>query len=299
MDINNVYVRDAIFYYTTQQYFNCNDKKTSQFITQLDHFNYRSDLLHNIPYLSSQLCISEKDFYNTYLRVKESFKTLQADIVLAKKGDGIYSKLLAIIPTAPPYLFLKGNVHLLNEKHVSVVGSRNASKEAMEKTEILVKALVKRNIVVNAGLAKGIDTINHQTALKNNERTIAVIGTPINQYYPKENKKLQLTIEKHGLVVSQFPPCNKVYKWNFPIRNATMSGISIATIIMEAGEKSGALRQADHCIKQGRDILIPYSLLQSSLLWPRKYIQKGAHTFKNIKEVLELLNKNDILYKKV
>lgn len=290
MDINNVYVRDAILYYTIQQYFNCNDKKTSQFITQLDHFNYRSDLLHNIPYLSSQLCISEKDFYNTYLRVKESFKTLQADIVLAKKGDEIYSKLLAMIPASPPYLFLKGNVYLLNEKSVSVVGSRNASKEAMKKTETLVKALVKRNIVVNAGLAKGIDTITHQTALKNNGRTIAVIGTPINQYYPQENKNLQLTIEKHGLVVSQFPPCNKVYKWKFPTRNATMSGISIATIIMEAGERSGALRQADHCIKQGRDILIPYSLLQSSLLWPRKYIQKGAYTFRNIKEVLELLN---------
>ena len=102
-----------------------------------------------------------------------------------------------MIPTAPSYLFLKGNVHLLNEKSVSVVGSRNASMEAMEKTEKLVKALVKRNIVVNAGLAKGIDTITHKTALKNNGRTIAVIGTPINQYYPKENKNLQLTIEKH------------------------------------------------------------------------------------------------------
>lgn len=186
---------------------------------------------------------------------------------------------------------VKGHVRLLNEKSISVVGSRNASREAMEKTEILVKALVKRNIVVNAGLVKGIDTITHQAALKNNGRTIAVIGTPINQYYPKENKNLQLTIEKHRLVVSQFPPCNKVYKWNFPTRNATMSGISIATIIIEAGEKSGALRQADHCIKQGRDILIPYSLLQFSLLWPKKYIQKGAHTFKNIKEVLELLSK--------
>lgn len=295
MDINNVYVRDAILYYTIQQYFNCNDKKTSQFIAQLDYFNYRSGLIHNIPYLSLQLHVSEKDF----LSVKESFKILPEDVILVKKNDEIYSKLLAMIQAAPPYLFLKGNVYLLNEKSVSVVGSRNASREAMEKTEILVKALVKRNIVVNAGLAKGIDTITHQTALKNNGRTIAVIGTPINQYYPKENKNLQLTIEKHGLVVSQFPPCNKVYKWNFPTRNATMSGISIATIIMEAGEKSGALRQADHCIKQGRDILIPYSLLQSSLLWPRKYIQKGAHTFKNIKEALELLNKNDILYKKV
>lgn len=296
MDINNAYVRDAILYYTIQQYFNCNDKRTCQFIAQLDHFNYRSGLLHNIPYLSSQLCISEKDFYNTYLIVKDSFKTLTADIVLVKKGDGIYSKLLAMIPTAPPYLFLKGNVHLLNEKSVSEVGSRNASMESIEKTEKLVKALVKRNIVVNAGLAKGIDTTTHKTALQNNGRTIAVIGTPINQYYPRENKELQLAIEKHGLVISQFPPCNR-YKWNFPLRNATMSGISIATIIMEAGERSGALRQADHCLKQGRNILIPHSLLYSSLLWPRKYIQKGAHTFKNLKEVLELINKSDILYK--
>lgn len=92
MDINNVYVRDAILYYTIQQYFNCNDNKTSQFIAQLDHFNYRSGLIHNIPYLSLQLHVSEKDFYHTYLRVKESFKTLPEDVILVKKGDEIYSK---------------------------------------------------------------------------------------------------------------------------------------------------------------------------------------------------------------
>lgn len=85
MDINNVYVRDAILYYTIQQYFNCNDNKTSQFIAQLDHFNYRSGLIHNIPYLSLQLHVSEKDFYHTYLRVKESFKTLPEDVILVKK----------------------------------------------------------------------------------------------------------------------------------------------------------------------------------------------------------------------
>lgn len=85
MDINNVYVRDAILYYTIQQYFNCNDKKTSQFITQLDHFDYRSGLIHNIPYLSLQLHVSEKDFYHTYLRVKESFKTLPEDVILVKR----------------------------------------------------------------------------------------------------------------------------------------------------------------------------------------------------------------------
>ena len=299
-DINNAYVRDAIIYFTIQQYFNCNDKKTCEFIEQLekvDNFSFRSGLKNNIPYLSSKLNILEKDFYKCYLRVKDSFSKLTDDVILVKKGDGVYSKLLANTDGTPPFLFLKGNVHLLNEKSVCVVGSRNASVESMKKTEKLVKALIKRNIVVNAGLAKGIDTATHKTALENGGRTIAVIGTPINQYYPKENKDLQLSIEEKGLVVSQFPPCNPVYRWNFPTRNGTMSGISLATIIMEAGETSGALRQADYALKQGRDVLIPQSAINnSSISWPKKYIKKGAHAFKNLKEVLQILNDNEVLY---
>ncbi|MGN8657847.1 DNA-protecting protein DprA [Catenibacterium mitsuokai] len=299
-DINNAYVRDAILYFTIQQYFNCNDKKTCEFIEQLekvDNFSFRSGLKNNIPYLSSKLNILEKDFYKCYLRVKDCFSKLTDDVILVKKGDGVYSKLLANTDGTPPFLFLKGNVHLLNEKSVCVVGSRNASVESMKKTEKLVKALIKRNIVVNAGLAKGIDTATHKTALENGGRTIAVIGTPINQYYPKENKDLQLSIEEKGLVVSQFPPCNPVYRWNFPTRNGTMSGISLATIIMEAGETSGALRQADYALKQGRDVLIPQSAINnSSISWPKKYIKKGAHAFKNLKEVLQILNDNEVLY---
>ncbi|WP_295137263.1 DNA-protecting protein DprA [uncultured Catenibacterium sp.] len=299
-DINNTYVRDAILYFTIQQYFNCNDKKTCEFIEQLekvDNFSFRSGLKNNIPYLSSKLNILEKDFYKCYLRVKDSFSKLTDDVILVKKGDGVYSKLLANTDGTPPFLFLKGNVHLLNEKSVCVVGSRNASVDSMKKTEKLVKALIKRNIVVNAGLAKGIDTATHKTALENGGRTIAVIGTPINQYYPKENKDLQLSIEEKGLVVSQFPPCNPVYRWNFPTRNGTMSGISLATIIMEAGETSGALRQADYALKQGRDVLIPQSAINnSSISWPKKYIKKGAQAFKNLKEVLQILNDNEVLY---
>ena len=299
-DINNAYVRDAILYFTIQQYFNCNDKKTCEFIEQLekvDNFSFRSGLKNNSPYLSSKLRNLEKDFYKCYLRVKDSFSKLTDDVILVKKGDGVYSKLLANTDGTPPFLFLKGNVHLLNEKSVCVVGSRNASVESMKKTEKLVKALIKRNIVVNAGLAKGIDTATHKTALENGGRTIAVIGTPINQYYPKENKDLQLSIEEKGLVVSQFPPCNPVYRWNFPTRNGTMSGISLATIIMEAGETSGALRQADYALKQGRDVLIPQSAINnSSISWPKKYIKKGAHAFKNLKEVLQILNDNEVLY---
>lgn len=96
------------------------------------------------------------------------------------KKDKDYSKLLEETVDAPPYLFLKGDIHLLHEKSVCVVGSRNASNEAVQKTERIVKSLIKRNIIVNLGLAKGIDTTTHTTALKHGGKTIAVIGTPIN-----------------------------------------------------------------------------------------------------------------------
>ena len=298
-DVNLSYVRDAILYFTIQQYFNNNDKKTCEFIEIIKNshsFKYSSGLKENIPLLSSLLNTTDTKFYETYQMVKESFQSLSSDVVLSKKGDEIYSKLLMMTEEAPPYLFLKGNVNLLNEKSVCVVGSRNASNESIQKTEKIVKSLIKRNIVVNAGLAKGIDTASHAAALNNGGKTIAVIGTPINQFYPKENRELQERIEKDGLLVSQFPPCNPVNRWNFPTRNGVMSGISLATIIMEAGETSGALKQADYALKQGRDVLIPKSAVDSTLIsWPRKYIDKGASEFKTLKDVLEILNRNTVL----
>ena len=301
-DINIPYVRDAILYYTIQQYFNNNDKKTCEFIHQIEEthgFSFRNGLKMNIPLLSKLLNTTDKQFYARYGMVKDGFANLTNDVILVKKGDQAYSKLLATTKEAPPYLFLKGNVHLLEEKSVCVVGSRNASEESMKKTERIVKSLVKRNIVVNAGLARGIDTTTHTAALANGGRTIAVIGTPINQYYPKENKDLQIQIEKNGLVVSQFPPCNTINRWNFPTRNGVMSGISLATIIMEAGESSGALKQANYALKQGRDVFIPQSAIDNPLIqWPKKYVSKGAHAFKTLKEVLQTLNRNELFLNK-
>lgn len=294
-NIDVPYVRDAILYYTIQQYFNNNDNRTSKYIEQItltNDFNFRAGLENNIPILANLLKISKNEFYSKYLFVKECFQNLTEDVVLIKKDNEVYSKLLANTESASPYLFLKGDVHLLNEKSVCVVGSRNASNGSMEKTVRLVQSLIKRNIVVNAGLAKGIDTATHSAALKCGGRTIAVIGTPINQYYPKENKELQIEIEKKGLVVSQFPPCNSINRWNFPMRNGVMSGISLATIIMEAGETSGALKQADYALKQGRAVLIPKSAIENNAItWPKKYVEKGAKIFETLKDVLILLNK--------
>ena len=144
--------------------------------------------------------------------------------------------------------------------------------------------------VVNAGLAKGIDTVVHQTVLQNKGQTIAVIGTSLHEYYPKENQTLQFTIEKEGLVVSQYPPCQHVNRWNFPKRNATMSGLSIGTVIMEASENSGTLKQADYALRQGRYVFIPqYIVDDSSLQWPQKYIDKGAYVFETYDDMMKII----------
>ncbi len=297
-DINNTFVRDVILYYTLQQCFNGNDKRTCQFIDLLKKeydFDKHAGLINNIPVLSHVLNISEKAFYETYLMVKYSFMSLPADVILVKKGDLNYPRLLTLTSAAPPYLFCRGDLAMLNERLVCVVGSRKASKEAMMKTRQLVQKLVSRNVVVVAGLAKGIDTMAHMTALENQGKTIAVIGTPINQYYPKENKNLQNEIVKRGLVVSQFPPCNKVQRWNFPMRNGVMSGLSIASIIMEAGEKSGTLKHVDYALKQGRNVYIPTSLLHDpQLKWPYNYVKKGARTFASWFDLAQLLDHNNV-----
>ena len=129
--------------------------------------------------------------------------------------------------------------------------------------------------------------------------TIAVIGTNLNQYYPNENKEVQLEIEKKGLVISQFPPSMKTERWFFPLRNGVMSGISLATVIMEAGETSGALKQATFALKQGRVVLIPQNVVNKpTLLWPKKYIQKGAYAVRTPKEIIEKLSEKNV-YKKI
>ena len=201
-------------------------------------------------------------------------------------------------------MYVLGNKKILNNKGIAIVGTRDCTKYGKNISFKFSKELTQKGFNIISGLALGIDTYAHLGNVKINMenskiigKTIAVLGCGINELYPKQNRILASQILKTGgCIISEYPNGTKPNKANFPQRNRIISGLAEAVIVVEAGERSGALRQAEHCIKQGRDILIPHSLLYSSLLWPRKYIQKGAHTFKNIKDVLEFLNKNDILY---
>lgn len=240
----------------------------------------------------------EKTILKEYEKARTAFSTLRKTDEIIKRGSMDYPPLLARTEQAPRFLYIRGKKSLLFEtRTVALVGSRQASEKSKENTVRLARALGQNGITVVSGLAKGIDVSAHMAALKSGYNTIAVIGTNLNQYYPAENKEVQQMIEDKGLVVSQFSPANKTERWFFPLRNGTMSGLSLATVIMEAGETSGALKQADFALKQGRQVLLPESALHmESISWPAKYVERGAIAVKTPTDVLEILAKSNIFH---
>ena len=179
---------------------------------------------------------------------------------------------------APPHLFVAGDIGLCkNDPRVSVIGTREVSDDGIRRTQKLVRILVKHGVVVVSGLARGVDACAHWTAITAKGRTIAVLGTPLDRFYPKENATLQQIIMTDHLAISQFTPGTNVYKGNFPIRNRTMALISHATVIVEAGEGSGTLHQGWEALRFGRPLFLMSSLLKNhNLKWPQKMVEYGA-----------------------
>lgn len=258
----------------------------------------------DIPIEDPSVCKKYAEFFNIdkesllmeYQKAYNAFLALKETDEIIKRGSMDYPPLLMKTEQAPRFLYIRGKKSLLYENRtVALVGSRQASETAKDNTWKLAEALGKNGITVVSGLAKGIDVTAHNAALRNGYNTIAVIGTNLNQYYPYENKEVQLEIERRGLVVSQFSPASKTQRWFFPLRNGVMSGLSLATVIMEAGETSGALKQADFALKQRRQILIPESALNiPQITWPAKYKQRGAQVFNNPTDVLRILAENNV-----
>lgn len=184
----------------------------------------------------------------------------------------------------PPFLFASGNLKA-DDLGVSVVGSRHCTPEGVSFAVDCAHMLVKRGLTVIAGLAKGIDTFAHQTALNDGGRTVAFIGTGIDRQYPTENRGLQQEIEERGLVLSQFWPGSQPTKQSFPMRNALMSGYGVATIIADAGEHSGTRIQARQAQRHGRPIIINHMVLDKAQ-WARDLAGRpGVYVVDNVKDV--------------
>lgn len=181
------------------------------------------------------------------------------------------------------FLYYRGAWELTEKRCVAVVGSRKASREGQLRARRLAKELMARGFVVVSGLAAGIDTAVHRAALESGGATIAVAGTPLGEIYPQENRALQEEIATKHLLISQVPVLRhskqspKHNRLFFPERNVTMSALTEATVIVEAGETSGTLVQARAALHQERKLLILDSCFKKSdLTWPARLEKQGA-----------------------
>lgn len=219
------------------------------------------------------------------------------DVGVRVHGAGEYPVRLRDAEYPIELLYYRGDWSLADEpRAVAVVGTRNPTDEGVRRARKLVKSLVADGVVIVSGLAKGIDTIAHTTAIECGGKTIAVIGTPICDVYPKENVSLQLRLASDFLVVSQIPTLRYLRQdWRtnrlfFPERNVTMSALTAATIIVEAGETSGTLTQARAALAQGRKLFILDSIFRNpALTWPETYAKRGAIRVTDYEQIAEHL----------
>ncbi|MBT2570204.1 DNA-processing protein DprA [Planococcus sp. ISL-110] len=201
----------------------------------------------------------------------------------------LYPGSLLELIDPPAVLYAKGDVALLAEpKKVAIIGSRKASSYSQKVLQKIVPPLVESGFVIVSGLAKGADAMAHQKAIDLGGRTIAVTGSGFLHPYPKENAALNHIIEEKHLVLTEYPPYMEPRKWNFPMRNRVISGLSRGIIVTEALVKSGTLSTIEHALDHGKDIFaVPGDIGSPLSEGPHKLISEGAKPVWNGWQVLE------------
>ncbi|HVA60942.1 MAG TPA: DNA-processing protein DprA [Mycobacteriales bacterium] len=203
--------------------------------------------------------------------------------------DEDYPAQLLTIHERPPFLFFRGRLDPRDGFGVAVVGTRRPSPDGVRRAEEIAAGLAARGTTVISGLAAGIDTAAHTSALDAGGRTVAVIGTGISRAYPPENAQLQRRLGDEHLVLSQFWPDAAPTRHSFPMRNAVMSGYAAATVVIEAAYRSGARMQARMALEHGRPVFLLRSLLAHD--WARDYAQRpGTVVVDGLDDVLTALD---------
>ncbi len=214
-----------------------------------------------------------------------------AGVEIVTLFDKEYPESLKTIYDPPILLYLKGVRGSGDKLSVSIVGSRKCTYYGLNMAEKIASELVGHKIVIVSGLARGIDTAAHKGALKNNGRTIAVLGNGLSSVYPAENKNLAERISRNGLLVSEFPMETGPLRYNFPKRNRIISGMSRALLVVEAAKRSGALITADFALEQGRDVFaIPGMADRYSSNGTNALIKQGAKLVESADDILEELD---------
>lgn len=202
----------------------------------------------------------------------------RTDIAVWTVLDDAYPTSLRTIFNHPPFIFCRGEwKDDLDGLGLAIVGTRTATEEGLKRSGRMAKELAERDITVISGLALGIDSAAHRSALDHDGRTVAVVGSGLDHMYPPSNRALaDEIVSSGGALVSQFVPTQRPSKASFPMRNAVMSGLARGTIVIEAGPTSGAKMQARLALEHGRPVFLLRSLVEK-YEWAQKYVDKGRY----------------------
>jgi len=213
--------------------------------------------------------------------------------------DENYPERLKKIYDPPAFLFIKGSIIPQDDLSIGIVGSRATSQYGKSVTEQFSKDLIELKFTIISGMARGIDSVAHKTALKSGGRTIAVLGSGIDNIYPPENNKLLEQIAENGAVISEYPLGTYPDAGNFPKRNRIISGLSLGVLITEAGAKSGALITAFQALEQNREVFaVPGPINSGKSAGSNQLIKEGAKLVQGVQDIIrELENQIEVRIK--
>lgn len=212
-------------------------------------------------------------------------------IAILTWNDEKYPRRLKEITQPPPVLYVRGDLTPEDEWAVAIVGTRRMTAYGRQVTEEIAGTLARSGVTVISGLARGVDAAAHQAALNSGGRTIAVLGSGVDRIYPAENRRLAEQIIDQGTVISDYAPGTPPEASNFPPRNRIISGLSMAVVVTEAGQRSGALITAAFAADQGRDVFaVPGNIMSPQSRGTNRLVQDGAHLLLKPQDVLEVLD---------
>jgi DNA processing protein len=216
---------------------------------------------------------------------------IESDVTVLTLLDEAYPALLREIDQAPPVIYVKGKLTPADDFAVAMVGTRRVTAYGQQVSRDTSTYLAGHGLTIVSGMARGVDALAHQHALQAGGRTIAVLGCGVDVVYPPEHRKLAEAIAENGAIISDYPMGTQPEGINFPPRNRIISGLSLATIVVEAGERSGALITAEFAVEQGRDVFaVPGNVFSPASRGTNRLIQKGAYAMVSPQDVLDVLD---------
>lgn len=249
--------------------------KMLQIASQLPTSEVNPEIIKQMDLPSELIKSALTAFYDQQAEAKITRIKKQCQII--SFFDQMYPQKLREIYRPPLILFAQGNLKLLQENVITIVGSRQATDYSQLVLNKIVPQLVKSNFVIASGLAMGVDVMAHSATLNNGGKTIAVIGNGLNHFYPERNSQIQRQIINEGLVLSEYLPDTPPRPFRFPERNRILAGIADSVIVTEAKEKSGSLITANIALQENRNIYAVPGPINSQLsTGPNKLIEAGA-----------------------